>query len=726
MLRFMKNKILIPLLVLSALAAFFSFRYTTDANSANDKRKLAIKTVLKAIEQNHFSPREMNDSFSISAYNKILAGLDFDKRILTQQDINGFKKYETILDENDGENLVYFFDEFNTVYKQRLKDAERYYNNALKTPFDFSTDENINLNGEKVAFAKDTVELQNRWNTYMKYRVLAKYVDLKDDQKKRQEKKDTTLKVVLSDKQLDSTARVAIKKNMDYYFKRMNKLKDDDRFTFFVNSVAGTHDPHTDYFPPVDKALFDEQMSGTFFGIGAQLQNDDGKVKVVSIVPGSPCWKQGELKAGDEILKVAQAAAEPVDVQNYDIDDVVKIIRGPKGTEVRLTVKQVSGATKVIPIIRGVVEKEETFAKSAIISNNGSKIGYIYLPEFYADFQNYNGRRCSEDVAIEVAKLKAAGVNGIILDLRSNGGGSLTDVVNMGGLFIDKGPMVQVKTNGNNAQQLDDPQSGVLYDGPLAIMVNSGSASASEILAAAMQDYKRAIIVGSPTYGKGTVQKVISLDEYRSWLESVAAGKRIASTGDTIGSLKLTIQKFYRINGGSTQLKGVTPDIVLPDAYEHIDLGERRDKAAMKWDEIPAVKYSTVSNPVNTQELAARSKKRVDANPTFGLIKESATRIQKLEEENIASLNETKYRKELEEANSIGKKLEDVEKKATQLNITNPQVDLAKINLDSTSIKKNEEWIKALKKDMYLSETVNIVNDMMKMDTKVNMGTGMK
>jgi carboxyl-terminal processing protease len=726
MLRFMKNKILIPLLVLSALAAFFSFRYAADGGTPDDKRKLAIKTVLKAIQQNHFSPREMNDSFSVTAYNKILNGLDYDKRILTQEDIKSFKKYELILEENDGENVVSFFDDFNVIYKQRLKDAERYCNNALKMPFSFSTDETINLNGEKVPFAKDTNELQSRWNTYMKYRVLAKYVDLKDDQKKRIEKKDTTLKVVMSDNQLDSVARVAIKKNMDYYFKRMNKLKDDDRFTFFVNSIAGTHDPHTDYFPPVDKALFDEQMSGTFFGIGAQLQNDDGKVKVVSIVPGSPCWKQGELKAGDVILKVAQGAAEPVDVQNYDIDDVVKIIRGPKGTEVRLTVKQVSGATKIIPIIRGVVEREETFAKSAIINNNGSKIGYIYLPEFYADFQNYNGRRCSEDVAIEVAKLKNEGVNGIILDLRGNGGGSLTDVVNMGGLFIDKGPMVQVKTNGNNAAQLDDPQSGVLYDGPLAIMVNTGSASASEILAAAMQDYKRAVIVGSPTYGKGTVQKVISLDEYRTWLESVAAGKRIASSGDTIGSLKLTIQKFYRINGGSTQLKGVTPDVMLPDAYEHMDLGERRDKAAMKWDEIPAVKYNVVSNPVNTQELAARSKKRVDANPSFGLIKESANRIKKLEEENIVSLNETKYRKEVEEANAVGKKLEEVEKKITPLSISNPQVDIAKINLDSNSVKKNDEWIKALKKDMYLSETVNVINDLMKMDTKVNMGTGMK
>lgn len=725
MLRFMKNKILIPLLVMSALAAFFSFRYTGDANSVDDKRKLVIKTVLKAISQNHYSPRQMDDSFSSAAFNKILNAMDYDKRVLTQNDINSFKKYEFILDDGEGENVVSFFNDFNTIYKKRIDEAEAYYNNALKKPVNFNTEETINLNGEKIPFATDANELQRRWDTYIKYRMLAKYVEIKDDQKKRIEKKDTTLKMVYTNQQIDSVSRVSIKKNLDFYFKRMRKLKDDDRFTFFVNSMAGTHDPHTDFFPPVDKALFDEQMSGTFFGIGAQLRDEDSKVKIVQIIPGSPCWKQGELKAGDEILKVAQGTAEPVDVQGYDIDDVVKIIRGPRGTEVRLTVRQVSGAIKVIPIIRGIVEKEETFAKSAIINSGKDKIGYIYLPEFYADFQQINGRRCAEDVAIEVAKLKSADVNAIILDLRGNGGGSLNDVVSMGGLFIDKGPIVQVKTNGNNATQLDDPQSGTLYDGPLAIMVNVASASASEILAAAMQDYKRAVIVGSTTFGKGTVQKVISMDEYNSWLASIAAGKRIVSP-DTIGSLKLTIQKFYRINGGSTQLKGVTPDIILPDAYEHIDIGERRDKAAMKWDEIPAVKYNVSENPLNIKELAARSKKRVETNPSFGLIKESAERIKKLESDNIVSLNETQYRKEQEEANTVSKRMEELEKKLTTLNISNLQEDLANINIDSSNIKKNEDWLKALKKDIHLSETVNIVNDMIKSDMRVNLGTGMR
>lgn len=724
MLRFMKNKILIPLMIVAALATFFSFRYSAEGNSADEKKRVVIETVMKAIQQNHFSPREVNDSFSSNVYKKVLTNLDFDKRIFTQEDISKLSRYEFVLDENGADNFVSFFNDVNTIYSKRINEIEGYYKEALKKPFTFTGNEEINLNGEKVPYAANSTDLKDRWHTYLKYRVLSRYVDMKDDQKKRQDNKDTSLKKIKTDAELEAEARESVTKNMDYYFKRMRKMKDDDRFTLFVNSIAGTVDPHTDFFPPADKARFDEQMSGTFFGIGATLQNDEGKIKIVSIVPGSPCWKQGDLKAGDYILKVAQGNAEPVDIQGYDTEDAVKLIRGKKGTEVRLTVKKVSGAIQVIPIIRDKVEIEETFAKSAIINTKDGPVGYIYLPEFYSDFQHVNGRRSGEDVAIEVMKLKKSGVKGIILDLRYNGGGSLSDVVSMGGLFIDQGPIVQVKGSNTSAVQLDDQQKGTLYDGPLAIMVNYGSASASEILAAAMQDYKRAVVVGSTTFGKGTVQKVLSLDEYRSWLASIAGGN--ASTGDTLGAIKLTIQKFYRINGGSTQLKGVTPDVVLPDPYSEIEIGERRDKAALKWDEIPAARYTAVPNAVNAAQLAAQSSKRVAGNPSFELIKQSAAKIKKAEEENTYSLNEAKYRQQLEEANATAKKVEDIEKKATQLNITNVKDDLARINLDSSSINKNENWLKALKKDIYLSETVNIVNDMMHMDSRVNLGTGMK
>jgi carboxyl-terminal processing protease len=349
----MKNKILIPLMIVAALATFFSFRYSAEGNSADEKKRVVIETVMKAIQQNHFAPREVNDSFSSNVYKKVLNNLDFDKRVFTQEDISKLSRYEFVLDENGADNFVSFFNDVNTIYSKRINDIEGYYTEALKKPFTFTGNEEINLNGEKVSYAANSADLKDRWHTYLKYRVLSRYVDLKDDQKKRQDNKDTSLKKIKTDAELEAEARESVTKNMEYYFKRMRKMKDDDRFTLFVNSIAGTVDPHTDFFPPADKARFDEQMSGTFFGIGATLQNDEGKIKIVSIVPGSPCWKQGDLKAGDYILKVAQGNAEPVDIQGYDTEDAVKLIRGKKGTEVRLTVKKVSGAIQVIPIIRG-------------------------------------------------------------------------------------------------------------------------------------------------------------------------------------------------------------------------------------------------------------------------------------------------------------------------------------------------------------------------------------
>lgn len=725
MLRFMKNKILIPLFILSVLAAFYSFKYTSDSGVPDDRKKQIIQSVVKVIQQTHLSPREMNDTFSARLFTKVLNNLDYDKRFYTQADVDAMERYHYILDNGDGDNMVSFYNDLSETYKKRLDQVEGYYNDAISKPFTFDTDEELNLNGEKLAFANTDAELKDRWVKYVKYRVLMKYVDLKDAQQKRIDSKDTSLKKVLTDKELEADARTSTKKSMDLFFKKAHKAKEEDRFALFVNSITGVEDPHTDYFPPEDKKEFDEAMSGTFYGIGAQLREEDGKIKIVAIMTGYPAWKQGDLKAGDEVLKVAQGDSAAVDIQGFDINDAIKLIKGPKGTTVKLTVRHTGGAQQIIPIVRDKVEREETFAKSAIINSPKGPVGYIFLPEFYADFNHMGaaGRRCSDDVALEVLKLKKAGVQGIILDLRNNGGGSLNDVVSMGGLFVDQGPIVQVKQTGAEAMQLDDPQKGSLYDGPMAIMVNIGSASASEIMAAAMQDYKRAVIVGSTTFGKGTVQKVLSLDEFNNWMQR-ASGKPI--TNDSLGSLKLTIQKFYRINGGSTQLKGVVPDVMLPDPYSDIDLGERRDKAALAWDEIPAAKYSTVGNPVDATKLAALSKERISKNPSFDIIKETGARYKKLEKENVVSLNEKKYRKELDEANAISKKLEELEKKNTSLTITNPGDDLAKINVDSASINKNDAWLKMLKKDIYLSETVNILNDMISPRSNVTMETGMK
>lgn len=722
MLRFMRNKILIPALIITALAAFFSFRYSANDNDVEKKSQLIIETVHKALKDSHFSSKDINDSFSSRTYHVLLDRMDYDKRFLTQKDIDVLSKYEFKIDDEIKSGSIEFFNKFTELYDKGVAETEKYYKELLDKPFDFSKEEEYIAADEGSPYPANDKALKERWRLYLKYRVLAQYTDLKTAQEKRVTDKDTSLKTVKSNAELEEEARDKVGKSMAYYYKRLNKMDDDQRFAVYMNAITNTYDPHTDYFPPADKKRFDEMMSGSFFGIGARLQDKEGKITIASIIAGSPCWKQGELKAGDEIIKVAQGAAEPVDVQGYEIDDAVKLIRGPKGTEVRLTVKTVNGATNVIPIIRGEVQIDETFAKSAIIKTETGNVGYIYLPEFYAPFDASSNRYSAEDVAIEVMKLKNAKVDGIILDLRYNGGGSLNEVVNMTGLFIDQGPVVQVKSSHSSPAQLDDRQPGTLYDGPMAVMVNHGSASASEILAAALQDYKRAVIVGSRSFGKGTVQKVLSLDDYLKFSDKVAA----KSQDEPIGSLKLTIQKFYRINGGSTQLKGVMPDIELPDPYNLIEIGERKEKSALEWDEIPAAKYTAAATPINIPKLAAASKARIATNETFKLIYESAKRIKEQENDKTFYLSEKKYNAELKEANDVADKIKAVQEKSTLLTIMNPKEDMAKINMDTTTITKNEEWLKNLQKDVQLAETVNILKDMAAMDVNVKMGMNTK
>lgn len=725
-LQFMKKKVLIPLLVVGALAGFFSFKYINgdagDSNAATspERKTLIINTVMKAIQEAHFAPRPVDDSFSSAIYSKMLDALDYDRKLFTQQDIDKIKDQQFQIDDQLKIGSSEFFDRLNKLFYSVVERANGLQKEILKTPFDYSKDESIEMDGNKLPWPANEQALKERWRLYLKYRCLSRYVDLKKDRDDLAANKDSVNVLRKTDVQLEKEARESIAKNQETFFRRLSQFDDNERFGLYVNTIANAEDPHTDYFAPKTKKAFDIAMSGSFYGIGAQLKEEDGKTKIVAIIAGSPCWKQGELKAGDVILKVAQGSGAPLDIMGFEIDDVVDKIRGEKGTEVRLTVKKLDGSIKVIPIIRGEVKLDDTFAKSAIFKSHDGPVGYIYLPEFYADFNHINGRRCADDVAKEVLKLKHAGVTGIILDLRNNGGGSLTDVVDMGGIFVDQGPMVQVKSANAPPSTLSDRQAGTLYDGPMAIMVNSGSASASEIMAAAMQDYKRAIIVGSRTFGKGTVQKVVDLTDFMNPIT-----KMKMMNEPPIGAIKLTVQKFYRIDGGSTQLRGVTPDITLPDAYSELDMGERKDKAALKWDEIPPANYTPV-NDVNVPFLKSASDKRVAANPVFDIIAASAKKLKAQRDDNKYSLNEIAYKKEQDEASALSKKLEELQKKGTPLPVANLKEDMKEIDADSTNIAKNKTWLKNLQKDIYISETVNIINDMHKQQGKLNMGMGMK
>ncbi len=719
-LRFMKNKVVLPLLAAGVLAVFFSFKYLggdsdTDTNSPSPARKeLIINTLMRAIKDGHYAPRPLDDSFSYAVFHRLIDQLDYDRKFFTQVEMKELKRYEYQIDDELQRGESTFFDKFNSLFTASINRADSFQKQALRQPFNFNLKDSIIIGGDKVTWPADEAALKERWLKYMKYRCLVRYEDLKMQREKKL--KDSAKAVVKTDAQLEQEARESLGKSQDAFFRRLRKFSDADRFNMYMNAITNSEDPHTDYFAPKTKEAFDVAMSGTFFGIGAQLKpEDDGRVKVVAIIPGSACWRQGELKAGDEILKVAQGAGEPWDVMGYDLDEVVSKIRGKKGTEVRLTVKKVDGSVKVIPIVRDAVELEETFAKSTLISSPDGPVGYIYLPEFYADFQHYNGRRCADDVAKEVEKLKAAGVKGIILDLRNNGGGSLSDVVDMAGIFIDQGPVVQVKSAGQQATVLSDVNRSALYTGPLAIMVNTGSASASEIMAAAMQDYGRAVIIGSTTFGKGTVQKVIDLSDYIDPITRM----RMANE-PPIGSIKLTVQKFYRINGGSTQLRGVTPDIVLPDTYSELSGGERKDKSALKWDEIPAANYQPL-HILNLPLLAGASEKRVAANKEFSLIRQNAKQLKAKSEDYTYPLNEAVYRKDLDDASKLSKEIDALQDKMKPLSVSNLKVDLPQIQADSSSIAKRKNWIKLLEKDIYIAEAVQVINDMTRGGMKVSL-----
>ena len=667
------------------------------------------QTIMQVLQEGHYSPKAINDSFSRQAFDRYMEYSDYGKLFFTQEDYNEFAQYRFQIDDQILQNETTLYNIVSKRLQTRLNEANTYCQESLKNPYSFTDNDEIELDGKKIKWAANTTALKARWNQTIKYRTLVRFNELKEQQEKEIEEKKKKIsdnkkavpEKLKSDTELEAEARESVRKNMQGYFKRMNKITETDRFATYINSLCRVVDPHTDYFPPKDKQRFDEEMSGSFFGIGAQLAIEDGQCKIKQVIVGAPAWKEGRLKVEDIIVKVAQGSEEPVEVTGWDIEDIVQIIRGKEGTEVRLTIKHLAGDLEVISIRRGKVETESTFAKSVIIKQQGKKIGYIILPEFYNAFNDPNGRRCAEDVKKELQKLNNEKIDGLVFDLRNNGGGSLSDVVDIVGYFIDRGPVVQVKSRGAAAQALNDSKSGILYDGPLAILINQGSASASEIMAAAIQDYNRGIILGSTSFGKGTVQRVFGLDEFYRGDPALQPP----------GSLKLTLQKFYRINGGSTQLKGVTPHIALPDAFSQMDYGERKDEYSLPWDQVAKAEYKITEQNVDFKQLIAQSNKRVTNNAAFNVIKKNATRIKQQMDDNRYSLNLVKFREQLKESKALAKQLDELNQSKETVVAYNLSADMENIKSDTISVKRNEEWLKNIRKDAYINEAANVLID---------------
>lgn len=698
---FSKKSLLIILVLLLGGSIFYAVQSSSTRKVPGSRFERILQLVGEFLEEGHFNPKKIDDTFSKEVFAKYLKSLDPDKTYFLESDINQLKKFETkIDDEIHGAKLESFY-LFNTLYIQRVQEASLIYKDILQKPFDFNTDESYSDDEEKTVFAKNEAARKEVWRKKLKYMTLSTYVDLIEQQEKNKGKEGFTSKTNV---ELEKEAREKVSKSLDKMFDRFrNRFKDEDRFNLFVNDITESMDPHTSYFPPIEKRSFDEQMSGEFFGIGASLTEEEGNIKIATIVTGSPAAKSGQIQIGDIIQKVAQANGEPQDLTGFEVTDAVRLIRGKKDTEVRLTIKKASGEIKIVSIIREKINLDETFAKSTIIKGpDNYKIGYIYLPEFYANFQDPNGARCAADVAKEIVKLKQEGINGIILDLRLNGGGSLMDVVQMVGLFIEDGPVVQVKSRDEAPSILRDRDNNVLWNGPLTVMVNEFSASASEIFAAAIQDYKRGLVIGSTTtYGKGTVQRSIQL-ERSSW----ASGNP-----SELGDIKLTLQKFYRISGASTQLKGVSSDIVLPDQYEYLKLREKDDPDALAWDEINSTQFKVWKSDFDLANVINRSNARVKQSKSFQLIKENTDWLSKYNDK-AYSLNITKYRQDKKTLSNTIKTIDSLTRLETPLEVVNLAVDLQKINGDKGKEERNAAFINRLKTDLHLGETVNVMHDM--------------
>ena len=711
--KYLTNMKRLPIVLLILVAGiFFTIQTLGSDGNPPSRYERIMKNVAEMLSQGHYSPQEINDEFSKKVFTKYIEQLDSDKNILLKSDVDALRKHETRVDDELKGAPVQFFLDAAEIFNKRMEEASTIYHDILSKPFDFKIREDVDMDAERIDFSANNAERKEMWRKRLKYLTLERYVDLLDAREKNKGTKDFEMK---SDAELEKEARAKVETIMERTFERYRfKFNEEEKFNLYVNTITTTMDPHTTFFPPVDKRYFDEEMSGRFFGIGASLQYEDGNIKIASLITGSPAWKSGEIQVGDVITKVAQGEQEPVDLTGYMTQDAVKIIRGKKGTEVRLTLKKTDGTVKTVSIIRDEIVQDETFARSAIVKSGATKIGYIYLPEFYADFDNPKGARSYVDVAKEIIKLKEENIDGIVMDLRGNGGGSLIDVVQMAGLFIEEGPIVQVKDRDGNPSILRDKDNKtVLYDGPLAVMVNELSASASEIFAAAIQDYNRGVIIGSTsTFGKGTVQRNIGLDPGSSFL----------SSNSELGTIKLTLQKFYRINGGSTQLKGVYPDIVLPDNLEYLKFREKDDPDALPWDEIPQASYTKWNAGYNLNSVKQLSEERISKSEAFNTIKKTSEWLSEQNDRKY-SLHIDQFRKDMKEIKEAVSRTSESTKLPYELNVSALPQEAGKYANDTNKQERFQQWLSGLRKDIYLDQSIKTLSDMI---NQRNIALGLK
>ena len=702
-------------LLLALLIAFASCSFTSKTFDNPDKDKLLIQLITYVLDQGHFDPQDINDDFSANVFEDYLNQLDPFKRYFYESDIKEFEAYKNQLDDQIKAYDVTFFSLTHERLLKRIEESKALYSEILDKPFDFNKLEEYSADYEALTYVKNKREMKERWRQQLKFSTIANYDDAISQRDTDLEANSLPESVISPEnekpnsnenkslKDLEKEAREATKRSLDELYDFIDDRQRKDWFAVYINAIVEEFDPHTFYFAPEDKDRFDVAMSGNFEGIGARLQKRMDAIMVNEIISGGPAWRANELEVGDQILKVRQEdEEEPVNIVGMRLDDAIKLIKGPKGTTVVLTLKKVDGTIEDISITRDIVELEETYAKSSTVEKDGKTYGVINLPKFYVDFTSYDNRNAASDIKKEIIRLKEQGIEGLVLDLRNNGGGSLQTVVDIVGLFIEEGPVVQVKTTGEPKEVLRDKDRSIIWDGPLVVMVNELSASASEILAAAMQDYKRAIVIGSKqTYGKGTVQNVLDLNRM----------VRNNSNGD-MGALKFTTQKFYRINGGSTQLEGVKSDVVVPDRYSYINIGEKDQENPLPWDKIDAVDYEFWGNYFDYDTTIEKSKARMAANEQLKLIDANAQWVKKIRDREVYSLNYDEYKKAMELNEEEAKRFEKLSEYKTDLSFNSLPYEIKLMEQDTVLKEKRKRWHESLAKDVYIEEALNVLNDL--------------
>ena len=688
---------LIAFIMCLASCSFVSKDFDT-----SDKDSLVIQLITYVLDQAHYLDKEIDDDFSEKVFNTFLENLDPYKRYFYASDIEEFSEYKYSIDDAFKIPNLDFFDLVYERYKKRMSESEKIFNNILSNPFDFSKDEVCECDFEVLNYVQTNEELYDRWRKLLKIYVIENYHnEIEDDLRKLE--KDSLFQIRNIDL-IEKDTRESLSETMIQNYKFVSEeMQRSDWFSVYVNSFVSQYDPNTSYLDPESKDRFDVDMSGNYAGIGARLQKKIDKVEITEVISGGPAWRDNTLEKGDAILKVRQDdQEEPVSILTMRLSEAVKLIKGEKGTKVHLTVKKVDGSISEVTVKRDIVQLEETYIKSSIVNKDNNNYGIINIPKFYIDFDNQSNRDAAKDLKTEIERLKEQGIKGLVIDLRNNGGGALKTVVDMAGMFIKNGPVVQVKYFDKEKQVLSDRDRSILWTGPLVILVNEGSASASEILAAAMQDYKRAIIIGgNQTWGKGTVQNVFPLNR-------MVRG----NTNGDLGALRYTTQKYYRINGGSVQLEGVKSDINVPYRYKYLDFGEKDSENPLEWDEIDNVDYTTWQSNFDFDQAIQKSKDRMSNNEYLKLVDENAKWIKTVRDDKLINLNYDNFKKELEENLSETKKFDALNDFSMDFNFKSLPYEVDLIEKDSVLGIKRKRWHKSLNKDVYIDEALNVLSDL--------------